>query len=310
MVSICIPAYNCEKYIAETIGCFCRQTYSNIEIIVVNDGSSDGTAAAIQTIRDERLRLINVDNGGAASARNIAFSHSGGEFIIFFDADDLIREDFVYHQLKAVINKQEAIVLAAWGRFHDDDIRTFKLDSSPETTMSFEEWIRLYWYNCNPMTNPGRAIIPRDILKRAGAWDERLSLNDDLEFFTRVFLNADRIIFNHEAVLHYRSGISGLSSKKGTAAYLSLYNATLWSTAAVTEYYNSSVIRRCCANLWQCLVYDIYPNEKQLIRSAEQKIREYGGSDFRFPSGGYTRLLSNILGWKATKTLKSIIAVK
>ncbi|WP_295720256.1 glycosyltransferase family 2 protein [Mucilaginibacter sp.] len=307
LISICIPAYNCEKYIGDTISCFLSQTYKNIEIIVVNDGSNDGTKAVVNNIKDERVVLINVGNGGAAKARNIAYNKARGEYIVFFDADDYVQPDFIWHQLNRIRDKKDVIVLSAWGRFYHDDISTFQLNKLPDTDMTFEEWIKLYWYNCTPMTNPGRAIIPKSILEQAGLWNENLSLNDDLEFFTRIFLSAEKIVFNNAAILYYRSGIEGLSSKKGSAAYTSLYKSILLSTEMVVKRYNSSLIKQSCANFLQCFIYDVYPDEKELIGYAEKKIIEYGGANFPFPSGAYTKFLASILGWKITKSIKKLI---
>jgi len=100
LVSICIPAYNSKKYIGETLTCLCAQTYSNIEIIVANDGSTDDTAAQVKSIDDKRIILLNEPNGGAAKARNTAFSKAKGEYILYFDADDHIEPDFIAQQIK------------------------------------------------------------------------------------------------------------------------------------------------------------------------------------------------------------------
>jgi glycosyltransferase involved in cell wall biosynthesis len=221
-----MPVFNGEKYIYQTLQCLCNQTYTGIEIIVVNDGSVDGTGLEVDKVKDKRITLINVENGGAAKSRNIAWQHAKGAYIIFLDADDYLPPAFIASQLDKIKNKQNTVVLAQWGRFYDDDINTFKLNGVPESgEMTFKDWIKSYWYNGNPMTNPGRVMIPSALVQQAGLWDERLSLNDDLEFFTRIFLKSDKIIFNNDVDFYYRSGIGGLSSKKSYPAYQSLYNS-------------------------------------------------------------------------------------
>jgi glycosyltransferase involved in cell wall biosynthesis len=305
LVSICIPAYNCSRYITQTLDCLLGQTCTDLEIIVVNDGSTDDTAAVVENIRDNRLILIHTLNGGAAKARNIAYQRSRGAYVIFFDADDLIGPDFVGQQLQKMNNRADAVVLSAWGRFYNDNLRTFKLESLPGDELTFEEWINRYWYHCNPMTTPGRIMIPRKIVETAGLWNESLSLNDDLEFYTRIFLKAAELICNPDAVFYYRSGIAGLSSKKGPDAFRSLFNAVQLSTAmALDRYSDNYAVKQSCANLWQSLVYELYPYEAKLAENAEQMVTSLGGSSHPFPAGGYTKLLASLIGWKLTQKIK------
>ena len=89
-VSIIIPAYNVEGYINRCLNSVINQTYSNIEIIVVNDGSTDGTLEIIKNYcnLDSRIKLIDITNHGVNYARKIGFSQATAEYIVFLDADD------------------------------------------------------------------------------------------------------------------------------------------------------------------------------------------------------------------------------
>ncbi len=99
LVSIMMPAYNAEKFIAEAIESVLTQTYQQWELLVVNDGSTDNTAAVVAGFTDPRLKLIEKENGGEASARNLALEHSQGEFIAYLDADDA----YLPHHLAATV---------------------------------------------------------------------------------------------------------------------------------------------------------------------------------------------------------------
>lgn len=309
LVSICIPAYNCAEYILEALNCLCNQSYRNLEIIVVNDGSTDQTVDLILQLVDPRIMLVNTLNGGAAKARNIAYQHATGKFIIFFDADDYIGPDFVDHQLRKISMNKNAVVLSAWGRFYKNDRHTFREVPLPAGEMLVQDWINYYWYNCNPMTNPGRAIMCKMLIEKAGLWNENLSLNDDLEFFTRVFLEADGIVFNPDALFYYRSGITGLSTRKGSEANRSLFDSIEIATNLVLKKYTANAaIRRSCANLWQGSIHLLYPYEKAMVKIAEEKIRALGGADLPYRSGGYTKFLAQVLGWKLTILVKYAIA--
>ena len=308
LVSICVPAYNSQKYIRETLDCLCTQTYRNLEIIVVNDGSTDDTEAIVKSINDERVTLLNEPNGGAAKARNTAYHKANGKYIIFFDADDHIERDFITQQINRINGRKDVVVMALWGRFYNDDLSTFKLNDTPVNEMTFNEWVKFYWYNCNPMTNPGRAIIPVPLIKKAGGWDEELNLYDDLEFFTRIFLQAEKIIFNKNVNLYYRSGVNGLSGIKSPGAYNSSFNAIALSINSVLSAFpHDALLLKSCANMWQLFAYEAFPHNISLFEKACENIKQLQGSDVKYPCGGYTKLLVNIIGWKNTKLLKSYL---
>lgn len=94
LISVIIPAYNAEKYISKCIRSVQENTYENLEIIVVNDGSEDTTCQMVEAISDSRIRLINQENGGVSKARNTGLNNATGEYIAFIDADDYVSPDY------------------------------------------------------------------------------------------------------------------------------------------------------------------------------------------------------------------------
>ncbi len=100
-VSFIVPAYNAEKYIEKCIRSILGQTHNNIEVIIVNDGSTDNTQNIIGALAREDRRIIvkNIENGGVSNARNIGISLSSGDYIVFVDADDYISEDYAEYML-------------------------------------------------------------------------------------------------------------------------------------------------------------------------------------------------------------------
>lgn len=290
---------------AETIRCWLQQTYQNFEIVVVNDESTDQTLSVLQNFNTAKLKVISVVNGGAARARNIAYKHSIGNYVIFFDADDYVEPTFLEEQFNATHAREDVVILADWGRFYKNDVCTLVKEISKHDEMTFELWIKTYWYNCNPMTNPGRAIIPRKIIEKSGMWNEELTLNDDLEFFTRVFLNVKKIILNKKAILHYRSGVSGLSGTKNRAAYHSFFKSFKISIDLVSSLAKQDhKIRQSCANMWQSFVYEVYPNHTDFLKKAQSEINLLCKPNISYHTGGISKWLMLIFGWKTVKKIK------
>ena len=97
LVSVIIPMYNAQCYIEETIQSVLDQTWSNIEIIVVDDGSTDDSYDIVANIKSNKIRLFHQDNQGAPKSRNFGFLQSKGEYIQYLDADDLLSPSLLSH---------------------------------------------------------------------------------------------------------------------------------------------------------------------------------------------------------------------
>lgn len=121
LVSIIIPAYNTQAYIAEMLDCVVSQTYTNLEIIVIDDGSTDNTADIVENyaLKDSRIRLIRIPNSGVSNARNIGIENSNGSKIFFWDSDDIIEPDTVESCLNFAGQKNVNAVLYGYANYTD-----------------------------------------------------------------------------------------------------------------------------------------------------------------------------------------------
>ncbi|MFN3874364.1 MAG: glycosyltransferase family 2 protein [Flavobacteriales bacterium] len=102
LVSVVMPAYNAQRWIAQAIRSVLDQTWPNVEVVVVNDGSKDGTAAAVRAFGDPRVRLVDKPNGGVSSARNTGIDYARGECIAFLDADDAMEPTCIARKMDAL----------------------------------------------------------------------------------------------------------------------------------------------------------------------------------------------------------------
>ncbi len=108
MVTIIIPVYNAEKYLPVCLDSVCGQTFKNLEIILVNDGSTDGSLKVLEERRasDPRVKIINKANGGSSSARNAGLQAAGGDFVSFVDADDYIESDMIENLVSVLVSDE------------------------------------------------------------------------------------------------------------------------------------------------------------------------------------------------------------
>lgn len=122
LVTVAVAAYNVEKYLRTGIKCIQNQTYSNIEIILVDDGSTDNTSRICDelAIEDKRIRVFHKKNGGLGSARNVGIDNAKGEYIYFFDVDDSIEQNFISDSVEyAQTKKVDMIIYGYYARFSD-----------------------------------------------------------------------------------------------------------------------------------------------------------------------------------------------
>ena len=101
-VSVVIPTFNAESTITETVESVLSQSFTDFELLVINDGSTDDTLSQLAEIKDSRLRILSFPNGGVAASRNRGIEHSTGAYIAFLDADDIWARDKLKEQLMAL----------------------------------------------------------------------------------------------------------------------------------------------------------------------------------------------------------------
>ena len=305
LVSICIPCFNAEKYIDETINCLINQDYPNLEILVVDDHSTDNSLKKIKKLAQNYPNLVfaEAEKKGAAAARNQAYQLCNGDYIVFFDADDLVDNDFIEKQMEKINGNEDSIVVSNWGRFYNNDIQTFKENSDIiKRDLTYEEWILAYWRDVKHTTPPGRIMMPRKIVEKTRLWDETLTLNDDFQFFNEVFYHCTKIVYS-DARFYYRSGINGLSSKNTKKHFLSSFRATKRGISLAKSKYENSRLTLCYANMYKNLAYEVYP-DKELYNLVKSELKSLPKPTFKYPSGGFTKLATNLIGWKLTKRLK------
>ena len=304
-VSVLIPCYNAEKFIAETLDSVLRQTWSEIEVVVVDDGSQDMSVAAIERCGDPRVRLTRQVNAGASAARNRAFEVSRGAFVQFLDADDLIDPDKIEIQMGRMENLPRCVASSEWGRFRDKSSET-QFDLEPVwRDLDPLEWLTISRAEGFGMLFPALWLVPRAIALAAGPWDESLSLGDDGEYFTRVLLASERVLFCPRARARYRSGLSvSLSGRKSPAAWASQFRVIELCEAHVRAREDTERVRRGFSLSWQHLAHGCHPYDGQLAARSLARARALHPVTIRPEGGKLFKLVSRLIGWRAARLLQ------
>lgn len=148
LVSIIVPAYNVEKYLADCLDSILAQTYQNLEIIVINDGSTDGSPEIMQeyNAKHKNIIIVNKKNGGLSSARNTGIEKATGDYLCFVDSDDVIAPDFV-EKLAVAIKPEEKILLSTC-RYTRKSSNLGKVEKSSAKIVNSKGYlIRTYYQN-------------------------------------------------------------------------------------------------------------------------------------------------------------------
>ena len=212
-------------------------------------------------------------------------------------------------QVERLRGRTDTVAMGEWARFYDGDPASavfLPLPMYKDATPA--GWLVQEWTSALPMMQCALWLIPRLIVDRAGLWDERLSLINDFEYFTRILLSAREILFVPGARLAYRSNVVGsLSGSKGRKAAESAQLSLLTGTRHLLEFENTPRVRRACANILQNFDYDYYPDFTDLRRKVRGEVARLGGSDLRPTGSPRFQTLRRFVGWRAAKRVQQAV---
>ena len=186
LISVIIPVYNLENYIEKCLDSVLSQTYKNLEILVVDDGSTDSSPSICDKYSqsDSRIQVFHIDNGGAAHARNTALEKMTGEFVTFVDGDDYIDSTYIEKLYNNITDKNADISICKWIDVYED---------------SFLSTVISHTYN------DGKGVIKFDEENCSEEVEETLqAIADQREYEQEALaINALRVLLNEEEVKEY-----------------------------------------------------------------------------------------------------------
>lgn len=213
-ISIIMPAFNAEKYISESIKSVQQQTFTNWELIVVDDGSTDGTASIVKELQqiDARINYIYQPNKKQAAARNTGMKAGKGEWIAFLDSDDLWMPNKLESQVRIVSNNKVDFVFSSGYYLYDND-KLEPYDSLHGKYRGQELFKTLFNHNYIAVLS---VMLRKSVTETVGYQDESLKAYgcEDWDYWLRICRNGNEFWGQNERLFKYRVHGSGTSSNK------------------------------------------------------------------------------------------------
>lgn len=319
-VSVIIPLYNAGEYLEETIQSVINQTYKNIELIIIDDGSTDNSLSIAQNYSNDFISVIQQVNLGASAARNHGLLLAKGEYIQFLDADDLLSPSKIEEQVKSLRKSPNYIAVCNTIHFTENtDIehltpndyeKSFLMDSANPADFLVNLWGGNSEYGS--MVSIHAWLTPKKLIEMSGGWNEALSYDDDGEFFARVLLSSNGISYNENVFSYYRKqrkpSLSNLDSSERLTSMLNSVLSKQNHLLKKRSDYNAqfAIYKMLTGVALKCL-----PKYIKLYRTAINALPKINAKNYQPSVGGpITQKLTEIFGWKTIRIVQYYLKLK
>jgi glycosyltransferase involved in cell wall biosynthesis len=317
-VSIVIPCYNAEKWVAEAIESALAQTWQNKEIIVIDDGSTDCSVEVISSF-GAQIRSETGPNRGGCAARNRGLELARGEWVQFLDADDSISPEKIRLQMESIAEKDSAASTCRLILSEAPNKEAYKLSACNGFQIAGREFL-VKWLSgdlnkrVNPMGdqrftfgNTTSWLMSKEIVGKAGGWNEGLSMCQDSDFFARIAYHSDVVDFNGRAYGYYRVGnassvSSGADRRKAESFLSACEGAEKLLRAAALEGCERAIV----ANYFS-FIQRFYPLHSDLINYAFGAIKRAKLPIWEGIQSPKLRFASRLVGVRAALMLKRLL---
>ncbi len=202
MFSIIIPLFNKQSTIAETIQSALSQLDRQFELVIVNDGSTDISLEIAMRFTDSRIKILNKENGGVSSARNLGIQHAKYSYIAFLDADDFWEPDYLQEQKKLIEEFPDAGLYGCAWNYKVNVIEKVVNHNLPK---NFRDYINNY-FGMKKTSNifwTSSVVVNKKVFKKVGSFDERIAFGEDLDMWYRIILNYN-VVFYNKTLAYYK----------------------------------------------------------------------------------------------------------
>lgn len=292
MISIIMPVYNKYNYLMKSINSIINQTYKDFELIIVDDGSSDGSEKLCDEFakKDQRIRVIHLKNSGVSNARNVGLDNAKGKYLQFIDSDDYVDEDMLEKLYNKATQYDVDIVISGITKVnHDYEVlnetlpKLIGVKSKNEMLENFSAEQRSTGiYGC-----VSNKFIKRDIVEKIKLrFDTKIKLAEDLDFYLKLYEHISSIYFYDISFYYYIQNATNSSTSEDfkhdylTQINISLRQKDLLSKNNMLNENNLNTINLVITNFTLCYIYDefssLYLRYKERLKNIcdNQKIQD------------------------------------
>jgi glycosyltransferase involved in cell wall biosynthesis len=311
LVSIIIPVYNKAPFVRETLESALGQTYPNVELVLVDDGSTDGSFEILKEYfakYPDKIQLIDQENQGVSVATNVGIAAAKGDYIQFLDADDLLSPDKIANQVKLLEgNSPFTMTSCEWVNFKHDISQSSRLPYGVfKDYDSGMDWLLDSW-NQQEMMADSSWLTSRALVEVAGPWDESLRINQDGEFFMRVLLQCEKVVFDSLSKVFYRTlNETSVSTQKSYLAAQSLLASFRKYQHEILQVEDTKRVRQALKRVYMKFIYDVYPMYPDLLKNAKELMWELGINERIFIGGPKFQMLSKWIGFENALRIKRL----
>jgi glycosyltransferase involved in cell wall biosynthesis len=310
LVSILIPAYNAEGWIAHALQSAIVQTWQNKEIIVVDDGSTDRTREIARRFAGKGVAVVSTENQGLSAAVNCAYRLCQGDYIQELDADDILAPRKIELQLAALRegDSRRTLLSSRWAPFYYRIREARFVDNSLCQDLSPAEWLLRKMGENLHMQN-ATWLVSRELAEAAGPWDTGLHYDQDGEYFCRVLLASEGIRFVPETGIFYRcSGTHsisyiGNSDKKKDSLLVSMKKHVQY----LRSLEESERTRRACLTYLQTKSIYFYPERADILAELQALAAQLQGHLEPPRLRWKYAWMEPLFGWKVAKRAQTEI---
>ncbi len=213
--SVIIPLYNKEKHIKDTLNTVLAQTFKDFEVIVVNDGSTDGSEAEVDKIKDDRIKVFSIENHGVSNARNYGVKQASSDFIVLLDADDFWKTNHL-ENLNQLQNKFPNCGLYATAYEHLFNSRIapanyYKISKQANWSGILEDFFESSYINC--IASSSSVMIPKNVYETVEGFNPLYNSGEDIDLWIRIALKYPVAFSNEVSVIINRTADNQASKK-------------------------------------------------------------------------------------------------
>ena len=257
LITIIINVYNGEKYIDKCLNCVTNQTYKNLEILIINDGSSDNTLEIIKKNKDKRIRLITTKNQGLSLSRNTGIENAKGKYLFFIDVDDYMEKDTIEYLYELIKKYKTKISTCETNIIYNEDNYTkkeTKEDTHIETSLDMVKKVLL-------STNRHGAIWNKLIRKEL--FDNLLfedRIINDMALVYKLFLKVDEVAYSNQKKYYYLKNNSSITSKRNIDRAIDSYKVAIERYNYIEEMYPNMLENKIAVLL---TIVDVYNHNNE-----------------------------------------------